>query len=92
MTQITDLEPQALWQIFGAMSAIPRGSGNEAAVMKMLAAWAKERGLGVKQDQVGNLLISIPATPGHEKAAPVLIQGHVDMVCVEGRGPRSTTS
>jgi dipeptidase D len=88
MSQYDQLEPQAVWKIFGAMSAIPRGSGNETAVMKMLAAWAKERGLGVKQDQVGNLLISIPATPGHEKAAPVLIQGHADMVCVKDEGSK----
>ncbi|MHB8077759.1 MAG: aminoacyl-histidine dipeptidase [Candidatus Krumholzibacteriia bacterium] len=88
MSQYDQLEPKAVWQIFGAMSAIPRGSGNETAVMKMLAAWAKEHGLAVKQDQVGNLLISIPATPGHEKAAPILLQGHADMVCVKDEGSK----
>lgn len=81
MTQYDQLEPQAIWQIFGAMSQVPRGSGNEAGVMQMLRGWAQKRGLGVKADAVGNLLISIPATPGHEGAAPLLIQGHVDMVC-----------
>ena len=86
MSQYDQLEPKAIWQVFGAMNAIPRGSGDEAAVMKMLAGWAKERGLPVKQDAVGNLLVSIPATPGHEKAAPVLLQGHADMVCVKDEG------
>jgi len=81
MGKYDTLKPAAVWQIFGAMSKIPRGSGNEAAVQSMFKDWANERGLGVAEDAVGNLLISIPATKGHEKAAPVLIQGHVDMVC-----------
>jgi dipeptidase D len=63
------------------MSEIPRGSGNETAVQNMFKAWADQRGLAWNQDAVGNLLVTIPATKGLEKAAPVLIQGHVDMVC-----------
>ena len=51
----------------------------------MFKAWADERGLTWKEDKVGNLLVQIPATKGYEKAAPVLIQGHVDMVCREER-------
>lgn len=81
MTRINELEPKAVWEIFAALSEVPRGSGNEAGVMKMLRAWAQRRGLAVKEDEVGNLLVSIPATPGREGVAPVLIQGHVDMVC-----------
>ena len=81
MSAYDSLQPSAVWKIFGAMSKIPRGSGDETAVQAMFEAWATERGLGVKRDEVGNLLISIPATPGHERAPAVLIQGHVDMVC-----------
>lgn len=81
MSQYDQLEPRAIWDIFGRLAAVPRGSGNEAAVMAMLARWAAERGLKTKRDEVGNMLVSIPATPGHEGAAPVLVQGHVDMVC-----------
>jgi len=81
MSSYDKLQPRAVWEIFARMSAIPRGSGNEAAVQSMFKAWAAERGLACKEDKVGNLLISIPATKGREKAAPVLVQGHVDMVC-----------
>ncbi len=81
MSSYDKLLPRAVWDIFARMSAIPRGSGNEAAVQAMFKAWAAERGLACKEDKVGNLLISIPATKGLEKAKPVLIQGHVDMVC-----------
>jgi len=81
MGKLDKLQPAAVWNIFEKMSDIPRGSGNEAGVMKMFTAWAEERGLACKKDAVGNMLVSIPGTKGLEKAAPVLIQGHVDMVC-----------
>jgi dipeptidase D len=81
MGKLDKLQPAAVWRIFEAMSDIPRGSGDETAVMTMFKGWADERGLAWKEDAVGNLLISIPATKGLDKAAPVLIQGHVDMVC-----------
>lgn len=81
MGKLDQLKPAAVWKIFEKMTAIPHGSGNEAAIQAMFKAWADERGLEWKEDAVGNLLIRIPATAGLEKAAPVLIQGHVDMVC-----------
>ncbi|MDM7917238.1 MAG: M20/M25/M40 family metallo-hydrolase, partial [Candidatus Eisenbacteria bacterium] len=75
------LEPKAVWQIFARMSAVPRPSGHEGAVMESLQKWAAERGLATRRDAVGNMVVSIPASPGREKAAPVVLQGHVDMVC-----------
>ncbi len=81
MGKLDKLQPAAVWNIFEKMSEIPRGSGNETGVMNMFKAWADEQGLNWKEDAVGNLLVSIPGTKGLEKAAPVLIQGHVDMVC-----------
>ena len=81
MSAIAKLKPTSVWAVFDRMSEIPRGSGNEAAVQSMFKAWAAERGLGCKQDKVGNLLITIPATKGMEKRPAVLVQGHVDMVC-----------
>jgi dipeptidase D len=81
MSTLESLQPSAVWRIFEKMSAIPRGSGNEAAVLGMFKGWADRRGLPWKQDEVGNLLICIPASPGRENAPTVLIQGHVDMVC-----------
>ncbi len=88
MGKLDRLEPAAVWRIFEQMSGIPRGSGEEAAVQAMFKAWAAERGLPCKEDKVGNLLISIPASKGLEKAKPVLIQGHVDMVCEKNSGTK----
>ena len=81
MPSYDKLQPRAVWEIFGRMAAIPHGSGDEAAVQAMFKEWAAARGLAWKEDAVGNLLIEIPASPGHESAPPVLVQGHVDMVC-----------
>ena len=81
MGKLDKLQPASVWNIFEKMSDIPRGSGNETGVQDMFKAWADERNLAWKQDEVGNLLVTIPGTPGLEKALPVLIQGHVDMVC-----------
>lgn len=81
MPTYDELQPRAVWQIFGAMSRIPRGSGNEAAVQAMFKSWAAERHLNCKEDATGNLLIEIPASTGLEHVPPTLIQGHVDMVC-----------
>jgi len=81
MGKLDKLQPAAVWQVFEKINNIPRGSGNESGVMAMLKGWADERGLVWRDDAVGNLLIEIPGTKGLEKANPVLVQGHVDMVC-----------
>ncbi len=88
MSAIAKLKPTSVWNIFDRMSAIPRGSGDEVAVQDMFKAWADERGLEWKQDAVGNLLITIPATKGMEKKPAVLVQGHVDMVCEKNSGTK----
>ncbi len=81
MGKLDKLQPAAVWQIFEKMCDIPHGSGNETGVQNMFKAWADERNLAWKSDKVGNLLVTIPASKGMEKASPVLVQGHVDMVC-----------
>ena len=46
-----------------------------------LSEWAYERGLCVKVDGRGNLVLSKAATPGYENRPGVVLQGHLDMVC-----------
>jgi dipeptidase D len=81
MSTLESLQPAVVWRVFDKMSAVPRGSGNEAAVLGMFKGWADRRGLAWKQDEVGNLLVCIPASPGRDNVPTLLIQGHVDMVC-----------
>ncbi len=66
---------------FEQISKIPRGSGNEKAISDMLYAFAADRGLYARQDEKNNIIIKKPASEGMEDVPPILIQGHMDMVC-----------
>lgn len=83
---IEHLEPKECFRWFEAVSRIPRGSHNEKAISEWLAAFAEERGLSVARDARGNVCVKKPGTPGMETAPAVILQGHMDMVCVKGEG------
>ena len=70
---------------FNEISKIPHGSKNEKAISDYIVNFAKERGLAYKQDEVFNVLIDKPASPGYENAEPVLMQAHIDMVCEKNK-------
>ena len=78
---LSDREPKQALRYFEEISQIPRGSGNERAISQYLLDFAKAHNLEVKTDKVGNVVITKPATPGHENAPTVIMQGHMDMVC-----------
>ncbi|WP_206459063.1 aminoacyl-histidine dipeptidase [Anaerovorax sp. IOR16] len=79
--KITGYEPNALFQYFEEISAIPRGSGNEKAISEYLIAFAKTHNLQCYHDELNNVVIKKPATKGYEKSPAVMLQGHQDMVC-----------
>lgn len=66
---------------FEKLSAIPRGTKNEAAIRQWLIEWASSRGLTSKTDKIGNLVIVVPASAGRENAPTLILQCHLDMVC-----------
>ena len=68
-------------RIFEEISEIPRGTGNEKAISDYLYNRAKEHGLDVIQDDCQNIIVKKPASIGYEKAAPVILQAHMDMDC-----------
>lgn len=78
-----NLEPKKVFDYFAEISQIPRGSGNERAISDYLVQFAKDRGLAVIQDNTDSVLITKPATAGMEQAEGVILQGHMDMVCVK---------
>lgn len=78
---INGYEPACLFRFFEDLSAIPRGSYNEAGVADALVNFATERGLECYRDELNNVLIKKSATPGYEDEPAVLLQGHTDMVC-----------
>lgn len=79
--KITDLKPSIVWNYFHEITQIPRPSKKEEKILAYLINFAKEHNLEYKQDEVGNLVIKKPATPGYEKCQSVILQSHVDMVC-----------
>ncbi|MDD6265894.1 MAG: aminoacyl-histidine dipeptidase [Clostridia bacterium] len=74
-------EPEGVLRYFEMLSAIPRGSGNEKAAADFVCDFAKRRGLWFYRDKANNVLIRKEATEGFENVAPVILQGHLDMVC-----------
>nr|WP_250885766.1 aminoacyl-histidine dipeptidase [Shewanella jiangmenensis] len=69
-----------MWQWFEQICAIPHPSKHEAALSAHIQGWAREQGLELVEDKVGNLIIRKPATPGMEDRKTVVIQAHIDMV------------
>lgn len=86
MAVLNHLEPQRVFRFFEELCAIPHGSGNTKAVSDWLVDFAKARGLRYVQDQLNNVVIFRDATPGYESAEPVILQGHMDMVCEKEPG------
>ncbi len=70
-----------MFHYFEEISRIPRGSGNEKGIADHLVAFAKTRNLECYRDEENNVFVKMKATAGREKEAPVLLQGHTDMVC-----------
>lgn len=80
MSQLGHLSPQPLWQFFEKICSIPHPSHHEEALANYIVEWARSQNLHVERDQVGNILIRKPATPGMENRKPVVLQAHLDMV------------
>lgn len=81
MSNLSNLEPKLVWQYFEDICQVPRPSKKEGRIVEYLLAFAKSNNLAVKKDQVGNVLITKPATPGMENNRTVVLQSHLDMVC-----------
>ncbi len=81
MGVLSNLEPVRVFEHFEKICSIPHGSYNEKAVSDYCMAFARSRGLECYQDDLWNVVIIKEAAKGREADAPVIIQGHLDMVC-----------
>ena len=79
--KLAGLAPQSVFSWFEKICAIPHGSGNTKKISDFLADFARERQLRYIQDSLNNVIIFKPGTPGYADKAPVILQGHMDMVC-----------
>ena len=76
-------KPESFFRYFEEISAIPRMPFHEEGIADYLVEFAKARDLEYYRDEWHNVLIKMPATRGQEHRAPLLLQGHVDMVCAK---------
>lgn len=78
--KITDLEPKLVWQCFDEITKVPHPTHHLEKMKKFLVDWAEKHNIPYAVDEVGNVMMKKGATPGHENAPTVILQGHQDMV------------
>ena len=84
--KLTGLKPAAVFAYFEKLCAIPHGSGNTKQISDYLVSFACEQGLSYIQDELNNVILFCPGTCGMEDRTPVILQGHMDMVCEKDEG------
>ncbi|NOY51647.1 MAG: aminoacyl-histidine dipeptidase [Chlorobi bacterium] len=77
---ILKLKPESLWKNFYELTQLPRPSKKEEKVRAYLKKFGEDLGLETIVDEIGNVIIKKPATPGMEDRKGVVLQGHMDMV------------
>lgn len=81
MSVLGDLEPKSVFGYFEDICNIPHGSGNMNKISQYCVDFAKEHQLEYMVDEMKDVIIIKEATPGYENAEPIILQGHLDMVC-----------
>ncbi|RKY93607.1 MAG: cytosol nonspecific dipeptidase [Ignavibacteriae bacterium] len=84
-TAVAELEPKHLWKRFYEITQVPRPSKKEEKIRVHLRELLKNLKTEFKEDAIGNIVALLPATPGHENAPTIVLQGHVDMVCEKNK-------
>ena len=79
--KLAGLEPAAVFGYFEKICSIPHGSKNTKRISDYLVSFAVEHGLNYIQDEANNIILFADGTCGMEDHAPVILQGHMDMVC-----------
>ena len=82
---IKGLEPSILWQRFFEITQVPRPSKKEGKILAHMRNLFKDLNISFKEDKVGNIVATVPATEGYENSPKVILQGHVDMVCEKNK-------
>lgn len=82
MSEIVTLEPKSVFKYFSEICAVPRGSGNMKNIAQYCLDFAEKHGLKAVKDDANNVIIYKAGSFGYENREPVILQGHLDMVCV----------
>ena len=86
INRLAGLEPQKVFKYFNEISMIPRGSGNMKQICSYCCDFAAERNLRHISDEACNVIIFKNGSAGREGEEPVILQGHLDMVCEKNAG------
>tara|TARA_R110002072_G_scaffold138653_3_gene281991 strand:- start:35 stop:1492 length:1458 start_codon:yes stop_codon:yes gene_type:complete len=78
--EVRELEPKAVWNHFEDLNAVPRPSKKEERIIAFMENFASKLGLDYYTDEVGNVIVKKPASPGMEDRRPIVLQSHLDMV------------
>jgi dipeptidase D len=79
--ELLALKPEKMWKYFHEITQVPRPSKKEDKIRDYLVEFGKKHNLETIVDEVGNVLIRKPASPGYEDRKTVVLQSHMDMVC-----------
>ena len=79
--KLAGLQPERVFAYFEKICSIPHGSGNTKAISDYLVSFAREHNVRYIQDELNNVILFKDASAGYEHHAPVILQGHMDMVC-----------
>jgi len=83
---IEGLEPKLVWEYFYGITQVPHPSKKEEKIRAHVREFATTNNFEFVEDEVGNIVIKVPATSGYENAPTIVIQGHIDMVCEKNKG------
>lgn len=81
MSEFSNLHPKSMWEIFDRITCVPRPSKKEDKIREFLIDFAVSHKLEHKTDEIGNVVISRPATASMKERPVVILQSHMDMVC-----------
>lgn len=83
MGKLSALQPNSVFSYFERLCSVPHGSGNTKQISDLCVSMAKELGLKYRQEPCNNVIIWKDGSAGYENAEPIILQGHMDMVCVK---------
>ncbi len=81
MGVLSNLEPKEVFHYFEELCSIPHPSYKEEKISDYCVSFAKAHNLKVYQDELKNIIMIKEATTGYENVQPIILQGHLDMVC-----------
>lgn len=83
MNVLKGYQPEKVFEYFELLCSVPHGSGNTKEISDLCCDFARKHSLSYVQDSLNNVIIYKDGTEGYEKAEPIILQGHIDMVCAK---------